>query len=103
MVLTLFCFYFFRFSPKTITYRSFRYFQTNDFLYELENKLWTKECNGELKYDDLTNIFRSTLDSHTPPKQKQVRRNQVPFMTKELNKDLGLRTNTLNGHPERTS
>ena len=103
MVLTFFCFYFFRLPPKTITYRSFRYFETKDFLYELENKLWTKECNGELKYDDLTNIFLSTLHIHTPPKQNQVRRNQVPFVTKELRKDLGLRTNTLNSHPERTS
>ena len=88
MILTFFCFYFFRLPPETITYRSFRYFETKDFLYELENKLWTKECNGELKYDDLTNIFRSNLDSHTSAKRKQVRRNQVPFMTKELSKDL---------------
>ena len=29
--------------------------------------------NGELKYDDLTNIFLLTLHIHTPPKKNQVR------------------------------
>ena len=103
MILIFFSFYFSRLPPKSITYRSVRCFETKDFLYKLENKLCTKECNGKLKYDDLTNIFKSTLENHTSPKQKLVRRNQAPFMTKGLSKDLGLRTNTLNGHPERTS
>ena len=39
-----------------------------------------------VKYDELTNIFRSPLDKHAPPKQTQVRENQAPFMTKELSK-----------------
>ena len=63
MILTFFRSYFSRLPPKTITYRRFRYFETWDFLYELENKLRTKECNRGVKYDDLTNIFRSTLES----------------------------------------
>ena len=107
MILTFFRYYFSRLPPKTITYRSFRYFGTKDFLYELEYKLRTKECIGAVKYDDLTNIFWSTLDSHAPLKQKQVRGNQAPFMIKDLSKavmtSLGLRTNTINHHPERTS
>ena len=83
-VLTFFRAYFSRLPPKTITYRNFRYFETRDFLHKLENKLRTKEYNGEVKYDDLTNIFRSTLDRDAPLKQKQVRENQALFMTKEL-------------------
>ena len=58
IILTFFRSYFSRLPPKTITYRSFRYFETKDFLYELENKLRSKECNAGAKYDDLTNIFR---------------------------------------------
>ena len=73
MISTFCCSYFSRLPPKTITYRSFRYFEIKHFLYELENKLLTKECNGGLKYDDLTDIFRSTLDSHAPLKQKQAK------------------------------
>ena len=73
----------------------------------MENKLRTKECNKGVKYDDLTNVFRSTLDSPSPLKQKQVMGNQVLFMTIELSKaimtSLGLRANTINGHPEKIS
>ena len=86
MILTFFHFYFSRLPSKTITYRRFRYFETKDFLYELEIKLRSKECNEGVKYDKLTNIFRSPLDSHAPLKQKQVSGNQVPFMTKDLSK-----------------
>ena len=64
MILTFFRSYFSRLPPKTIIYRSFRYFETKYFLYELENKLRTKEWNGGVKYDDLTNIFRSTLNKN---------------------------------------
>ena len=70
MILTCFRYNFSRLPPKTATYRSFIYFESKDFLYELKNKLHTKECNGRVKYNDLTNIFRSTLDSHAPLKKK---------------------------------
>ena len=96
MILTFFRSYFLKLPPKAITYRSLRYFETKDFLYELENKLRTKECNGGVKYDDLTNIFRSTLYSHAPLKQKQVRGNQAPFMTKELSKAIMTRSKIKN-------
>ena len=103
MILTFFRSYFSRLPPKTITYRRFRYFETKDFLYELENKLRSKECNGGVKYDDLTNIFRSTLDNHAPLKQKQVRGNQAPFMTKELSKAIMTRSRIKNKYNKRPS
>ena len=62
----------------------------------MENKLRSKECNGGVKYDDSTNIFRSTLDNHAPLKQKQVRGNQAPFMTKELSKAIMTRSRIKN-------
>ena len=77
MILIFFRSYFSRLPSKTITYRRFRYFETKDFLYELENKLRSKECHGGVKYDDLTNIFWSTLDNHAPLKQRKVRGNQA--------------------------
>ena len=51
-------------------------------LFELENKLHTKECNGGVKYDDLTNIFWSTLYIHAPLKQKRVRGESSSFYDK---------------------
>ena len=96
MILTFFRYYFSRLPPKTITYRSFRYFGTKDFLYELEYKLRTKECIGAVKYGDLTNIFWSTLDSHAPLKQKQVSGNQAAFITKEPSKAIMIRSRIKN-------
>ena len=66
MILTFFHSYFSRLTPKTITHRRFRYFETKDFLFDLENKLHSKERNRGIEYDDLTNIFRLTLDNHAP-------------------------------------
>ena len=107
MILTFFRSYFSRLPPKTIIYSSFIYLETKDFLYELENKLRCKECSGGVKYDDLINIFQSTLDNHAPLKQKQVRRNQAPFMTKELSKAIMTRSRIKNKYnnsrTERTS
>ena len=96
MILTFFRSYFSTLPPKTITYRNFRYFETKDFLYELENKLRTRESNEGVKDDDLTNIFRSTLDSHAPLKQNQLRGNQAPFMTKEQSKTIMIRSRIKN-------
>ena len=62
----------------------------------MENNLHSKECNGGVKYDDLTIIFQSTLDNHVPLKQKQVRGNQAPFMTKELRKAIMARSRIKN-------
>ena len=59
-ILTFHRLHFSRLPPKTITYINFRYFETKNFLHELENKLRTRACNGGVKYDDLTNIFQST-------------------------------------------
>ena len=38
------------------------------------------------QYDVFTNTFRIVLDKHAPIKQKIVRGNETPFMTKELSK-----------------
>ena len=71
-------------------------FETKDFLYELENRLCAIECNVRVKYDDLTNIFRSTLDSHAQLKQNQVRGNHAPFMANELSKAIVTRSKIKN-------
>ena len=76
MILTFFSSYISRLSLKIIAYINFRKQVTN-----LENKLRTKECNGEGKYDDLTTTFRWSLDSHAPLKRKQLGGDQAPFTT----------------------
>ena len=49
----------------------------------LQGELY-KNCDEP--YKKLTEIFNDILNHHAPPKQKQVRGNYAPFMTKDLNK-----------------
>ena len=37
-------------------------------------------------YDDFSNLLKTITDKNAPIKQKKVRGNNVPFMTKELRK-----------------
>ena len=37
-------------------------------------------------YSTFSDVFRSVLDRHATLKRKMIRRNQGPFMTKQLNK-----------------
>ena len=62
----------------------------------MESKLLSKEFNREVKYDDLKNMFWSALDRYDLLKQKQVRENQVPFLTKELSKAIMTRSRIKN-------
>ena len=101
MILNFFGSYFSRLPPKTITCRSFRYFVR--FLYELENKLCTKECNGVVKYlnKDLLTNFRQPYSTKTKPSEgkssyfyhKRTKQRTRSRIKNKFN----------NGHPERPS
>ena len=41
-----------------------------------------------LDYDDFENIFSNTLNKHAPTKQKYIRANNAPFMTKLLHQNI---------------
>ena len=68
---------------KIITYRD-----QQNFLRDLNKKLvhgqLYKSCDEP--YKKLSEIFNDILNYHAPLKEKQLRGNHTPFMTKELNK-----------------
>ena len=41
-----------------------------------------KFYNIDKPYDDFSNLFKAITDKHVPIKQKKVRGNKAPFMTK---------------------
>ena len=45
-----------------------------------------KFYNSANPYDDYSNLFKTITAKHAPIKQKKVRGNNAPFMTKELRK-----------------
>ena len=58
-------------------------------------------------YSIFTRIFQNVLNRHAPIKQKKVRGNHAPFMTKDLSKGIMNKSKTeiniLNDHQEKTS
>ena len=47
-------------------------------------------------YDKLTKILKETTDKHAPQTKRKIRGNQVPFMTKELSKQIMKRSKSKN-------
>ena len=76
--------------PKIITYRDQKDFDQQNFLRDLDKKLVQgqlyKSCDEP--YKKLFEIFNDILNYHAPLKEKQVRGNHAPFMTKELSKTI---------------
>ena len=72
--------------PQTIKYRCYRKFNVfsfrNDLIQSLEN------FNGVLTFDDFNEHFMKLLDWHAPMKEKTVRGNNAPFMSKKLSQEI---------------
>ena len=75
-----------RLPPKNIRYRDVKHFDETLFLKEVKEISFEVILYCESPYDALSNEFRKILDKHAPLKQKKVRGNQSPFVTKELRK-----------------
>ena len=72
---------------KIIKYRDQKHIDQK-FLHDLDSKLLQRDlyrnCNDP--YEKLSEIFVDILNHHAPLKEKQIRGNHAPFMTKELSK-----------------
>ena len=69
--------------PKIIHYRDYKKFDLQEFCRELRNELRKTLVLG---YAHFEHIFLQVLEKHAPIKQKVVRANDKPFMTKALRK-----------------
>ena len=78
---------FLKLPPKTLRYRSYKSFNKQDFVHELDQRLIQGDIyKTENSYSKLTEIFSEVLEKHAPMKTKIVRGNQAPFMNKKLSK-----------------
>ena len=48
----------------------------------------SKFYSSDKPYDDFSNLFKTITDKHAPIKQKKVRGNNAPFITKEPRKSI---------------
>ena len=69
--------------PRTIHYRDYKKFNLQNFRRELRSELRKAVVLG---YSHFEYIFLMVLDKHAPVKQRVVRGNEKPFMTKVLRK-----------------
>ena len=91
MILTSFKCSYDKMVPKQIMYRDYRKFNEGVFRGELGEA--TQESNN---WSDFESMYLKVLDKHAPIKQKTVRANHAPYVTKEIRKAIMKRTQLAN-------
>ena len=87
LVSTVFRSTFIKLPPKTVRYRSYKTYDKQNFLHELDQKLIQGDIyKTDDSYSKLTEIMSEVLEKHAPLKTKTIRGNQAPFMNKRLSK-----------------
>ena len=78
-----------RLKPIKIQYRSYKNFDEDKFIQDLQ-KLTFINCklteNKDAAYNLFKNMFKTIVDQHAPLKTKFIRGTHAPFMNKELSK-----------------
>ena len=69
--------------PKVINYSDYRHFDRNSFRCALKFKLSKISRHS---YSSFERVFLEILNDHAPLKQKTIRANHAPYMTKTLRK-----------------
>ena len=77
--------------PKIIAYRSYKKIDNAEFCDDINNFAFDQSDVSNFK-ETMFNIF----DKHAPIKQKYLRANEAPFMTKELHREIMKRSRLLN-------
>ena len=86
--------------PKFVIYRNQKNFHESNFLRYLNSRLIHGELykNCEDPYTKMSEIFSGVLNYHAPLKQKSVRGNHAPFMTRELIKAIMTKSEVKNSY-----
>ena len=71
--------------PKNIFFQNYKKFDETKFLADLKNTNFSfKAADPNENYLFLTNSFSNIVEKHVPLKQKTLRGNHAPFVSKEL-------------------
>ena len=88
--------------PRKISYRSYKHFNEVDFRNDLLTAFENIQTN--IDFTRFQEQFLKILDQHAPVKEKMVRANEMPYMTKALRKSIMTRSRLENKyHTARTS
>ena len=84
-------------APKQVFYRTYKNFDNKTFRDELKEAI-----KDDMDFDTFNKHFIQVLDKYAPIKQKTVRANNTPYMTKALRKSMMKRTElTIKYHKNR--
>ena len=81
--------------PKIIRYRSYKNFSNVNFRHDLNYYISNIDIYNTSN-DDFVKAFMHILDAHAPTKQKCIRANDSPFISKEIRKEHMLRSKLRN-------
>ena len=74
---------------RIINYRSYKILSNEKFKSCLLNELRKEDfVNNDKGFEKFCNISINALNKHAPRKKKFVRGSQMPFMTKDLSKEI---------------
>ena len=79
-------------NKKTVFYCCYKHFDQDSFNKTLENRISVPN----LSFEKFFEIFQSTFSYFAPYKQKDIRYNNNPFMTKRLRKEIMIRSKLRN-------
>ena len=83
--------------PRVINYRSYKHFWNEVIRESVLGKLSQQTfVNNDYGFEKFCNITLKTLDKYAPRKAKYARDNQMPFMTKDLSKNIMKRSRLRN-------
>ena len=86
-----------RLKPKIVFYLNYKHFEDSRFLEDLHSTEFSLETDDPNKnYNFTTEKFLDVVNKHEPPKEKTLRGNQAPFMTKELRNEIYTRSKLKN-------
>ena len=91
LVLTSFRFKFSPGAPKQVFYRSYKIYNPTNFQKEL-----VESIKNDTDHDTFNQHLLNVLDKHAPIKQKTLRANEAPYMTKALKRAMMKRTELAN-------
>ena len=75
--------------PKKIILRGYKKFDEENFLYDLDQQMIKgKFYKKKNMYGSFSDTFKAIVNKHAPLKEKIVRGNNAPFMTKEVRKTI---------------
>ena len=77
--------------PKIIAYRSYKKIDNAEFCDDINNFAFDQSDVSKFK-----GIMFNIFDKHAPIKQKYLRENEAPFMTKELHREIMKRSRLFN-------